>query len=162
MIGREDLVDGKLETSAANSFTEIIIVFTDARTGDERSVNAFASDAMQHLGLLQRLVRAKNPMDAGAAQELANRAVAAGPPDRYGYVTLRLEQPLTHRNGSRPAAEIEEGDTVQVGVLGSEPLSVLAVISDPAERLVRVMLGAESHDERLEIQLALFQLEHGG
>ncbi|HEX8084534.1 MAG TPA: hypothetical protein VF529_09610 [Solirubrobacteraceae bacterium] len=160
VIDWEDVVDGKLITSAEDSFTSIFIIYTDSDTGEERVANAMASDASEGFMLLERAVRVKEPMPADEAQALADRAVAVGHLGRHGFLTLRLEQQLERGSDSRPASEISEGDTVQLRDHGDQ-LHVFGVTRDSETGTVLLTLGAEHHRERLDLELTFLRLERG-
>lgn len=159
-IGRGDIIDGKLSSSAEDTFTAISIAYTDRVTGERGYVSALRTDATKHLGLFERHVDAKRPMDHAEAQSLADRAIAIGYLQRHGYVTVRLAQRLTHRSGIRPAAEIEKGNTVQLDWAGGVH-HVVGVTHDECSGTAVVMLGDDNEDERFEVALTLMRLELG-
>jgi hypothetical protein len=157
----EDVVEGRIRRSAEDTFTAIYILYPDRESGEERVASAFSADAGDGLMLLERAVRSKTPLSADEAQALADRAVAVGDLGRHGFVSLRLDQPLSHGGTSRPASEIEEGDAVQLP-RHADPLRVFGVMPDPEGGTVLLTLGEEHHRERLELEIELLRLERAG
>lgn len=145
-------------------FTVIYILFMNAKTG-ERNV-ARAEVPGEHQGLFERRVPEKGiapAMDADEAQALADEAasVSDGRWMRSHWVTLRSDQPLTHRSGEeRPADEIDPGDSVLL-----EPYRELLYVWDRWEKedagAIELTLGEEQEGKRFDVERKLLELERG-
>jgi hypothetical protein len=161
-IGFEEAPEGRISTSAEGMFHKIYIPFTDRETGEQKVAEAGSSP--QGSFLMERAVHAKQPISEAEAQATADEAAAVlgGRPLLHAWLTLRRDQLLTHRTGSRSADEIKEGDSIRLeGGTRERLLFVHGLVRDTAAGTIVVILGEEGHDSRLDVELKLLALERG-
>lgn len=100
-LEKDDVIEWTGSMSGDEAFTNLILVCIDAEDGSKRT--AEASVSFKRLGLLERLVRAREPMTASGATSLAKEAanVLGGVPTWRGVGTLWADRPIAHRSGER-------------------------------------------------------------
>jgi hypothetical protein len=145
------------------AFTEIYIVFMDAKTGKQSAASAKVPG--DHKQLLQRRVPESGiaaAMEADEAQSLADEAasVTDGKWMRRYWIILDPDQLLKHRSGeNRPAEEITPGDSVLL-----EPYPELLYVWDAWHKddgNIELTLGEEYEGRSFDVERKLLEFERG-
>jgi hypothetical protein len=122
-IGDGDFVRYRGLGTMEGLFNRLMLLFTNAETGEVDHVIATDSESAERVGVFEKFVKARHrKMTTAEAQARVERWVSVlggGAPVRW-FVTLRADRELSTGVGAtRAAAEIDRGDSIELEVPGA-------------------------------------------